>query len=88
MKNKKEFDQDLEDKLCHIILSHHGRYEYGSPRLPKTIEAMVVHAADLMDSQVKNFIQNIEDGRKTSDDEWTYVWDADVNMKRPMYLGK
>jgi len=87
-KNKKEFDQDLEDKLCHIILSHHGRYEYGSPRLPKTIEAMVVHAADLMDSQVKNFIQNIEEGRKTSDDEWTYIWDADVNMKRPVYLGK
>jgi len=86
-KNKKEFDQGLEDKLCHIILSHHGRYEYGSPRLPKTIEAMVVHAADLMDSQVKNFIQNIEEGRKTSEDEWTYIWDADVNMKRPFYLG-
>ena len=87
-KNKKEFDQDLEDKLCHIILSHHGRYEYGSPRLPKTIEAMVVHAADLMDSQVKNFIQKIEEGRKTSEDEWTYIWDSDVNMKRPFYLGK
>ena len=86
-KNKKEFDQGLEDKLCHIILSHHGRYEYGSPRLPKTIEAMVVHAADLMDSQVKNFIQNIEEGRKTSEDEWTYIWDSDVNMKRPFYLG-
>jgi 3'-5' exoribonuclease len=87
-KNKKEFDQVLEDKLCHIILSHHGRYEYGSPCLPKTIEAMVVHAADLMDSQVKNFIQNIEEGRKTSEDEWTYIWDSDVNMKRPFYLGE
>lgn len=86
-KNKKEFEQDLEDKLCHIILSHHGRYEYGSPRMPKTIEAMVVHAADLMDSQVKNFIQNIEEGRKTSEDEWTYIWDSDIGMKRPMYLG-
>ena len=49
---------------------------------------MVVHAADLMDSQVKNFIQNIEDGRKASDDEWTFIWDSDVNMKRPFYLGK
>ena len=84
----KDFDQDLEDKLCHIILSHHGKYEFGSPRLPKTIEAFVIHAADLMDSQVKNFIQNIEEGRKTSEDDWAFIWDSDVGMKRPMYLGE
>jgi len=83
-----DFDAELENKLCHIILSHHGRYEYGSPRMPKTIEAMIVHAADLMDSQVKNFIQKIEDGRKTSDDDWGYIWDSDSGMKRPMYLGE
>jgi 3'-5' exoribonuclease len=89
LKNKgKDFDLDLENKLCHIILSHHGRYEYGSPRMPKTIEACVVHQADLMDSQVKNYIQNIEEGRKSSDDEWAFIWDSDTGMKRPMYLGK
>ena len=82
-----DFDDALENKLCHIILSHHGRYEYGSPRMPKTIEAMIVHAADLMDSQVKNFIQNIEEGRKTSDEDWMYIWDSDYGQKRPMYLG-
>jgi len=82
------FDQELEDKLCHIILSHHGKYEYGSPRMPKTIEACVIHAADLMDSQVKNFIQNIEEGRKTSEDEWAFIWDSDIGMKRAMYLGE
>ena len=84
----KDFDLDLENKLCHIILSHHGRYEFGSPRMPKTIEACVVHHADLMDSQVKNYIQNIEDGRKKSDDNWGFIWDSDVGMRRPMYLGK
>ena len=87
-KDGKDFDQDLEDKLCHIILSHHGKYEYGSPRMPKTIEAAVIHAADMMDSQVKNFIQNIEEGRKTSDDDWAFIWDSDVGMKRAMYLGE
>jgi len=84
----KDFDQELEDKLCHIILSHHGKYEFGSPRMPKTVEAMIVHAADMMDSQVKNFIQNIEEGRKTSEDDWAFIWDSDVGMKRPMYLGE
>ena len=87
-KNGKEFSQELENKLCHIILSHHGKYEYGSPRLPNIIEAMVVHAADLMDSQVKNFIQNIEEGRKTSDDTWAFLWDSDAGTKRPMYLAE
>jgi 3'-5' exoribonuclease len=82
----KEFSNELEDRLCHIILSHHGKYEFGSPRMPKTIEAAVVHASDLMDSQVKNFIQNIEEGRKISEDDWTYIWDSDIGQKRPMYL--
>ena len=83
----KDFDQDLEDKLCHIMLSHHGKYEFGSPRMPKTIEAITVHAADMMDSHVKNFIQTIEEGRKTSEDVWAFIWDSDVGRKRPMYLG-
>ena len=84
----KDFDIDLENKLCHIMLSHHGRYEYGSPRMPKIIEACIVHQADLMDSQVKNFIQHIEEGRKNSDDDWAFIWDSDAGMKRPMYLGE
>ena len=87
-KKGKKFDTDLENRLCHIILSHHGRYEYGSPRMPKTIEAMVVHQADMMDSQVKNFIQNIEEGRKNSDDDWGFIWDPDIGMKRAMYLSE
>jgi len=84
----KDFSKDLEDRLCHIILSHHGRYEFGSPRMPITIEACVVHAADLMDSQVKNFIQNIQQGRKISEDDWTFIWDSDIGQKRLMYLGE
>jgi 3'-5' exoribonuclease len=84
----KDFDIDLENKLCHIILSHHGRYEFGSPRMPNTIEACVVHQADMMDSQVKNFIQHIEDGRKNSEDDWGFIWDSDLGMKRAMYLGE
>jgi len=85
-KKGQNFDKELENKICHILLSHHGKYEYGSPRMPKTIEAMVVHAADMMDSQVKNFIQNIEEGRKNTEDEWAYIWDSDAGTKRPMYL--
>ena len=82
----KEFDKELETRISHIILSHHGKYEYGSPRMPKTIEAMIVHSADLMDSQVKNFIQNILEGRKQSDDDWGFLYDSDFGQRRPYYL--
>ena len=83
----KEFDQDLENRLCHLILSHHGKYEWGSPRMPKIIEACVLHEADMMDSQVKNYIQNVEEGRKNTDEDWAFIWDPDLGRKRIMYLG-
>lgn len=47
------FPKDLEILIKHIIISHHGEYEYGSPKRPKTIEAMIVHCADNTDSRIK-----------------------------------
>ena len=84
----RSFGEELTNQLCHIILSHHGRYEWGSPRMPKTIEACVVHQADLMDSQVKNYIQHIEENKMLTEDEWAFIWDPDIGKKRMMYLGK
>ena len=48
------FPPALADHLRHIILSHHGRLEFGSPKRPKTAEAMVVHRADDLDGQLGN----------------------------------
>jgi len=44
----------LEKKLLvkHVILAHHGEYEYGSPKRPKCLEALVVHYIDDLDSKV------------------------------------
>lgn len=38
--------------LKHILLSHHGEYEYGSPKIPQTSEAYLVHLIDHMDSKM------------------------------------
>ena len=38
--------------LKHILLAHHGEYEYGSPKIPQTSEAFLVHLIDLMDSKM------------------------------------
>jgi len=86
--NGKDFSSKLETHISHMILSHHGRYEFGSPRMPKTIEACVLHQADLMDSQVKNFIQKIDEAKKTTSDDWAYIYDSDLGKKRPVFLGE
>ena len=41
-----DFPPELAQALLHIILSHHGCFEHGSPVLPSTREALVVHAMD------------------------------------------
>lgn len=38
--------------LRHIILSHHGKYEFGSPALPSTGEALLIHSLDMMDMKL------------------------------------
>lgn len=47
------FPKQLESLLKHCMLSHHGEYEYGSPKLPKTIEAFILHCADNLDAKTK-----------------------------------
>jgi 3'-5' exoribonuclease len=37
---------DIKEQVCHCILAHHGRQEWGSPTEPKTVEAYILHAAD------------------------------------------
>lgn len=49
------FPYQLKMHLKHILLSHHGEYEYGSPKIPQTKEAMLVHLIDLMDSKMHSF---------------------------------
>jgi 3'-5' exoribonuclease len=46
------FPQEDAMLLKHMILSHHGQYEFGSPKRPKTIEATVLNYLDDMDSKI------------------------------------
>ena len=53
----------IEKKLLakHVVLAHHGKYEYGSPKEPQCIEALIVHMVDDLDSKVnaiRGFIEN------------------------------
>ncbi|MDQ7092005.1 HD domain-containing protein [Desulfosporosinus sp. PR] len=75
-----EFPQELRYKLLHIISSHHGKYEWQSPKRPKLMEALVIHYADVMDAELYQFEQ-----AKAShpDDDWSpYI----PSMERYLYL--
>ena len=51
----KGFPYSMKLHLKHILLSHHGEYAFGSPKIPQTSEAMLVHQIDLMDSKMNIF---------------------------------
>ncbi len=45
--------EETRINLLHCILSHHGEYEYGSPKKPKTKEAVLLHLIDMLDSRMQ-----------------------------------
>ncbi|WP_026669470.1 3'-5' exoribonuclease YhaM family protein [Butyrivibrio sp. AE3006] len=47
----------LKQELQHCILSHHGKFEYGSPKMPAIIEAMAIHLADNTDAKMETFTE-------------------------------
>jgi 3'-5' exoribonuclease len=48
----KTVSADFIDKVGHIMLAHHGRKEWGSPREPQTAEAYIIHYADMLSAKV------------------------------------
>ena len=64
------FPLELAILLKHLLLSHHGQYEYGSPKRPKTLEAVVLNFIDDLDSKINGVRTHLEkDG--AGDSGWT-----------------
>ena len=54
----------------HMILSHHGEYEYGSPKRPKTLEAILLNFIDDLDAKIVAVSTHLETGKAT-DSDWS-----------------
>jgi 3'-5' exoribonuclease len=63
------FPTQLAMELRHLILSHHGTQEFGSPKRPKTPEALIVHFIDDLDAKVNAFQEFIQES--DDDSHWT-----------------
>lgn len=51
-----DIPEPLVLELQHLVLSHHGLLEYGSPQQPKTIEAQLLHYIDQIDAKLNTFV--------------------------------
>ncbi|MCM2263684.1 MAG: HD domain-containing protein [Desulfuromonadales bacterium] len=64
------FPTELAILLKHLLLSHHGQYEYGSPKRPKTLEAVILNFIDDLDSKI-NGVRTHLDKEPDSESAWT-----------------
>jgi 3'-5' exoribonuclease len=63
------FPTELLLRLKHLIVSHHGSLEFGSPTVPMTPEAIALHYLDNLDAKIHSFTRDIREDRSTS--SWT-----------------
>ena len=69
--------EDVRMHLVHLVASHHGTHEFGSPVLPKTPEAVLLHFVDNIDAKLEMF----QEGYATSALLGKNVFDR----RRPLY---
>jgi len=90
-----EFPDRLRTLVLHMILSHHGKLEFGSPKLPMIPEALVLNFVDDLDAKMQavasEFDKSIREG-KGPDEMTGKVWSLDnrqlLNTKRWLGEGK
>ena len=65
-----DFPDGLKVLVEHLIISHHGQYEFGSPKLPMFPEALLLHYMDDLDSKVESMRAHFQ-REERQDGEWT-----------------
>jgi 3'-5' exoribonuclease len=70
-------------RLKHLIVSHHGEYDYGSPKLPMTLEAIALYCLDNLDAKIAAFTQQLRDDPNV-DSPWT---NFNANLGRKLFKG-
>lgn len=61
------FPKKLENELLHCILAHHGKLEFGSPKVPALLEAMALHLADNADAKLQTLTEIFEQAEDNMD---------------------
>ncbi len=83
----KPFPDQLRWVLKHIILSHHGKYEFGSPKLPAIPEAIAIHYLDNLDAKVNMFVAEIDNDRDPASHWTNYNRAVETRIYKPDVMG-
>lgn len=78
------FPHGMLTQLQHCILAHHGKYEYGSPKIPALIEALALNYADDTDAKLETFKEILENNSENS--EWfgyNRLFESNLRATRP-----
>jgi len=76
------FPVEYKTLLEHMIISHHGKYEFGSPKMPMFPEALMLHYLDDLDSKMESMRAHFQ---REPDSEWTTY---NASMERPLLNSK
>lgn len=74
------FPKDLALRISHLLLSHQGEIEYGSPEQPKTLEALLVHFIDNLDARAAMYLETTAN---VSPDGWSH---HENPLRRALYV--
>jgi 3'-5' exoribonuclease len=66
-----DFPRSLGLELLHILVSHHGEHAWGSPKRPKTLEALIVHHVEDLDAKLAGFQQFMNQSKDPQRRHWT-----------------
>lgn len=67
-----QLDDETKNRLLHIMASHHGRVEYGSPKEPMFPEALVVYYADELSSKLAEMTEFVNESKLSTEDDFMY----------------
>lgn len=76
------FPHVLAGELKHCILTHHGEYEYGSPKKPALIEAVALNFADNTDAKIEIFNELLQNTDQTEWLGYNRLFESNVRMTR------
>jgi len=81
-----DFPEELAVRLRHLVISHHGKKDFGAPVVPATAEAVALHFAEYLESQVNQVLGKLAEARRRGPDRlWT---DWDRNFDGPLFVGR
>ena len=76
--------EDVRLHLLHLIGSHHGEYEFGSPVLPRTPEAFALHYIDNLDAKLEMIREGYANSKEIAPQIYDRVFPLPTNLIRPL----